>query len=157
MGNTLRKTLFSDIKEEATNFYNKGIESIKKFIIDGLLAILEKLLSNLMLLEEELQTIRLNTFKMVSTARIPYEQFLQQYGLLLRGEGHSSHTTLTSNLESEGENKENELLFEPLDMLYKKQLKLTPRRKSTTPKRRLRRRAGKFIFQVINFECVVFS
>jgi len=65
-----------------------------------------------------------------------YEDFLKQYSLLLRGQAHqhsSSHKE---------ENKENELLFEPLDLLYKKQLEFTPRRRSATPKRTLRRRAG---------------
>ena len=145
MGNTLRKTLCKNIKAEAINYYKKRVDTIKKFIVNGLLTILEKIVSNLEAIEEELHTIRMNNFKLVCSARIPYEQFLQQYGLILRGEGHSDQMTLNCDLDSEGENKENELLFEPLDMLYKKQLKLTPRRKSTTPKRRLRRRAGNYL------------
>ena len=118
--------------------------------------ILDKVLSKLMSLEEELQSIRINNFKMVCTARIPYEQFLQQYGLILRGDGQANHLTFSCNVDPDGENKENELLFEPLDMLYKKQLQLTPKRKSTTPKRRLRRRAGEEIFILVSFFCFCF-
>ena len=44
------------------------------------------------------------------------------------------------------ENKENELMMEPLEMLYKKQMNITPRkRKSCTPHKKLRRRAGEDI------------
>ncbi len=75
--------------------------------------------------------------------RIPYEQFLQQYGALLRGGASSVAGGGATSCDSDGENKENELLFEPLDRLYNKQLRMTPRRKSVTPRRRLRRRAGR--------------
>ena len=142
MGNSLRKTVYEDFRKETIRLYNKGTRQITAFFTESLMWILDKVLSKLMSLEEELQSIRINNFKMVCTARIPYEQFLQQYGLILRGDGQTNHLTFSCNVDSDGENKENELLFEPLDMLYKKQLQLTPKRKSTTPKRRLRRRAG---------------
>ncbi len=80
-----------------------------------------------------------------SSLRIPYEDFLRQYSIVLRGQDQRSRSQLgvTSDPDDPSENKENELLFDPLEELYKKQLKMTPKRKSTTPKRRLRRRAGK--------------
>ena len=148
MGNSLRKTVYEDFRKETIRLYNKGTKHITAFFTESLMWILDKVLSKLMSLEEELQSIRINNFKMVCTARIPYEQFLQQYGLILRGDGQANHLTFSCNVDPDGENKENELLFEPLDMLYKKQLQLTPKRKSTTPKRRLRRRAGEIYLYI---------
>ena len=73
-----------------------------------------------------------------------YEDFLSQYSIIFRLEdqlplkkAESKPREVTSD-----DNKENELLFEPIDMLYQKQLQLTPKRKSSTPKKKLRRRAG---------------
>ena len=66
-----------------------------------------------------------------------YDEFLSQYSLLLR---HGSHDNQPAELADD--NKENELLFEPLDLLYQKQLNMTPKRKSCTPQKKLRRRAG---------------
>ena len=74
--------------------------------------------------------------------RLGYEDFLQRYGVLLHSHSlpadrsQSAQTALNKTVE----NKENELLFEPLDLLYRKQLNMTDRR--TTPKKKLRRRAG---------------
>ena len=154
MGNSLRKTVYEDLRKETIRLYNKGTKQITAFFTESLMWILDKVLSKLMSLEEELQSIRVNNIKMVCTARIPYEQFLQQYGLILRGDGQANHLAFSCNVDPDGENKENEFLFEPLDMLYKKQLQLTPKRKSTTPKRRLRRRAGERSLYL--FHCFLF-
>ena len=76
-------------------------------------------------------------FDVISSRRILYEDFLQQYSVILRARRHGNIDQYCDA------NKENEMLIEPLEALYRKQLNLTPRRKSVTPKRKLRRRAGK--------------
>lgn len=72
-------------------------------------------------------------------SRIPYERFLQHYSLILRS---MPDEETTQSGQTEACNKENELIFDPLDVLYQKQLQLTPRRQSATAKKKLRRRAG---------------
>ena len=81
--------------------------------------------------------------------RLGYEEFLQRFGLLLHAVSLPNEKHLRqpaqSAINQPRENKENELLFEPLDLLYRKQLNMTERRNSsTTPKKKLRRRAGSF-------------
>ena len=67
--------------------------------------------------------------------------FLRKYGIILRVQPPSEERV--DNKLTKSSNKENELFYEPLDVLYKKQLQFTPRRRqSTTPKKQLRRRAG---------------
>ncbi|KAI0230682.1 Unconventional myosin-XIX [Lamellibrachia satsuma] len=79
-----------------------------------------------------------NICKQTFPSKVVYEDFLQQYSVILRA-GH--HKTVANADQFCDANKENELLIEPLEALYRKQLNLTPKQKSTTPKRKLRRRA----------------
>ncbi|XP_013379051.1 unconventional myosin-XIX-like [Lingula anatina] len=76
-------------------------------------------------------------------ARIPYDKFVQKFGIIIKSE--PTHlVSLSSQSESDRDTeKENDLLFDPLDKLFKKQLSLldTPK-KSGTPKKKLRRRTG---------------
>jgi hypothetical protein len=76
--------------------------------------------------------------------RFPYSEFLQRYGILLRQEsGQISPDPFLSDHSDAKENKENEMLIDPLDVLYQKQLSMrTTPKKNATPKKRLRRRAG---------------
>ncbi len=80
------------------------------------------------------------------TCRILYDEFHKQYSLILRSDEGKSESKKLSHDQPSGDqdnDKENELLFDPLDVLYQKQLRLTPKKRpSSTPKRRLRRRAG---------------
>ncbi|XP_053376032.1 unconventional myosin-XIX-like isoform X2 [Mercenaria mercenaria] len=70
--------------------------------------------------------------------RIPYPMFLQRYGLIIR----NAKTPPQSEVEDVSDN---DTLYDPLDALYRKQLHMvmadSPKR-SSTPRRRLRRRAG---------------
>ena len=73
---------------------------------------------------------------------MPYEEFLQQFGLLLRSSDPSISGCHGNQLPSNGcENKENEP-FDDLDVLYQKQLNMTPKQQSK--RRKLRRRAGSY-------------
>ncbi|KAL4223752.1 Unconventional myosin-XIX [Mactra antiquata] len=72
--------------------------------------------------------------------RMPYNMFHQRYGLIIP----NSKTPPDSDSEHTG-CMNNDTIYEPLDMLYHKQLDLISHqspRKSNTPKRKLRRRAG---------------
>ncbi|XP_064618547.1 unconventional myosin-XIX-like isoform X2 [Lineus longissimus] len=77
-------------------------------------------------------------------ARFPYPEFLQRYGIILRhNSGSSKESPQTFLSDHSDDNKENEQLSNPLDVLYQKQLSMrTTPKKNATPKKRLRRRAG---------------
>jgi len=66
---------------------------------------------------------------------MPYQTFLQRYGMILRD---------SSKPLSAVDGRDSDLLYEPLEKLYQRQLDMLPNtpRRSNTPKKRLRRRAG---------------
>jgi hypothetical protein len=72
--------------------------------------------------------------------RMPYGEFLQNFSVLLRSPEPSS---CSNKKDVNIQDKENEEVYEPLDLLYQRQLQLTPRRKSIAPRQKLRRRAGR--------------
>ena len=78
-----------------------------------------------------------------------YEDFLQRFGLIIRGDERL--------LPAVPDNKENEMIFDPLEALYQKQLELTPKRKSSTPKKKLRRRTGEIMHSFFSVFVVVFD
>ena len=80
--------------------------------------------------------------------RMLYEDFVAQYSLLFRLDDQEGAPKIPQE-ENQEEDKENQMFFEPLDVLYQKQMRLTPKRKST-PKKRLRRRAGEDISSTFN-------
>ncbi|CAH1800967.1 unnamed protein product, partial [Owenia fusiformis] len=90
-----------------------------------------------------LETVQIS--KQAFPASLTYQDFIQRYGFIIHHqEGNHKLRKISADHTSNNEaieDQENQLLCEPLDLLYQKQLKLTPR-KSSTPKKRLRRRSG---------------
>ncbi|ELT97978.1 hypothetical protein CAPTEDRAFT_202691, partial [Capitella teleta] len=70
-------------------------------------------------------------------ARMSYAEFLQNFSLLLNSDPTPAAKTRSEVIP----NKENEEVYEPLELLYQRQIQLTPRRKSLAPRQKLRRRA----------------
>ena len=75
-----------------------------------------------------------NFFVLIFFSRMCYSSFLHRYGLIIRNSS-------SKNLDVENE-RDDETVFDPLDALLKRQLDMpdSPRK---TPRKRLRRRAGK--------------